>query len=116
MLYVPVIPHRPDPSPRARELADLLGKVLDEYEKYHPSLTAREVRAALEIAARRSRSATLASREAVMAGVALAMAAAGAAVLFARGGGGPGTAPVGIVLAIIVLVAVIVLARRASGG
>lgn len=52
MSYVPiVIPHTPQPpSPRTRELAGILSKVLDEYQKAHPSVTGAEMRAAIRIA------------------------------------------------------------------
>ncbi len=119
MLYVPMIPHHQDPpSPRTRELADLLGKVLEEYEKYHPSVTGREVRAAFAIAARRSRSPASASREIALVGVALAIVIMGVGIWVAAGG--PETLPAvivsAVVLGIIALVAGIVLAWRARGG
>jgi hypothetical protein len=53
MTYVPIVTPpvtQPPPSPRTRELAGLLTKVLEEYSKAHPAVTAAEVRAALRIA------------------------------------------------------------------
>lgn len=53
MTYVPIVvpPTQPSPpSPRVRELAGLLTKVLEEYSKAHPSTTKAEVRAALRLA------------------------------------------------------------------
>ena len=52
MIYVPiVVPTQvPPPSPRTRELAELLDKVLEEYTKAHPATTRAEVRAAIRMA------------------------------------------------------------------
>jgi hypothetical protein len=118
VLYVPVIPHREDPpSPRTRELADLLGRVIQDYEKDHPSVTGREVRAALEIAVRGARSGVMGSRE-VALGVAVAAAVAGVFVWLAGQGGSPAASPiaVAVVMALVAAVAVALLARRARGG
>jgi len=52
MMYVPIVTPTPSqpPSPRTRELAGLLSKVLEEYTKAHPSVTKSEVRAAIRLA------------------------------------------------------------------
>lgn len=50
MTYVPIVVTTPPPSPRTRELAELLGKVLDEYTKAHPAVTKAEIRAAINMA------------------------------------------------------------------
>lgn len=52
MSYIPiVIPVTPNPpSPRTSELAGLLGQVLEEYQKAHPSVTGAEMREAIQIA------------------------------------------------------------------
>jgi len=52
MTYVPIVPPSTTqpPSPRTRELAGLLSKVLEEYTKAHPSTTKAEVRAAIRMA------------------------------------------------------------------
>ena len=52
MSYVPIVPstYAPPPSPRTRELAELLGKVLEEYSNAHPAVTKSEVRAAIRMA------------------------------------------------------------------
>jgi len=52
MSYVPIVTstYVPPPSPRTRELAELLGKVLEEYTKAHPATTTAEVRAAIRLA------------------------------------------------------------------
>jgi hypothetical protein len=51
MAFVPVsAPPTYPPSPRTRELAGLLSKVLEEYTKAHPSVTKAEIRAAIRMA------------------------------------------------------------------
>ncbi len=52
MTYIPVIPQPqvPPPSPRTRELNDLLSKVVDEYTRAHPATTKAEIRAAFHLA------------------------------------------------------------------
>jgi hypothetical protein len=57
MLYVPIIPPATvqPPSPRTRELAELLARVTEEYTKAHPATTEAEVRQALRMAEDRTR-------------------------------------------------------------
>jgi len=52
MTYIPVVPqtHVPPPSPRTRELNDLLSKVVDEYTRANPATTKAEIRAAFRLA------------------------------------------------------------------
>jgi len=52
MTYVPITPAMmvQPPSPRTRELADLLARVMEEYAKAHPTTTNGEVRDALRLA------------------------------------------------------------------
>jgi len=52
MSYVPIIvpTNAPPPSPRTRELANLLGQVLDEYTKANPATTSAEIRDAVRMA------------------------------------------------------------------
>lgn len=52
MTYVPIVTPTPSqpPSPRTRELAGLLSKVLEEYTKAHPAATKAEIRAAIRLA------------------------------------------------------------------
>jgi hypothetical protein len=53
MTYVPIVTPSTTPqppSPRTRELAGLLTKVLEEYQNAHPSVSRSEVRAALRLA------------------------------------------------------------------
>ena len=55
MTYVPiVVPTQAEPSRQTRELADLLGRVVQEYEKAHPTVTGPEVSEALQLAKRAS--------------------------------------------------------------
>lgn len=57
MLFVPITPtpSQQPLSPRTRELSELLGRVIEEYEKHHPSVSASEVRMALRMAGRSSK-------------------------------------------------------------
>lgn len=52
MSYVPIVTstYVPPPSPRTRELAGLLSKVLEEYTKAHPATSKTEIRAAIRMA------------------------------------------------------------------
>ena len=90
MTYVPIVtPVVTDqqPSRRTRELADLLGRVVQEYEKAHPSVTGPEVRQALELARSASTKATGAPAAFVVAlalGVVMAMGLVG--FLYVQGG------------------------------
>jgi hypothetical protein len=53
MTYVPIIPHTPQPpSPRARELADQIARVIATFEDAHPAVTKGEVRQAAQLALR----------------------------------------------------------------
>ena len=51
MSYVPIVTPTPSPpSPRSRELADLLVRVIEAYEEGHPTTTRPEIRAATRLA------------------------------------------------------------------
>ena len=55
MTYIPIVPTPPaPPSRQTQELADLLGRVVQEYEKAHPTVTGPEVSEALQLAKRAS--------------------------------------------------------------
>ncbi len=122
MLYVPFIPpHDKPPSPRVRELTDLLGRVIEEYEKHHPAVTGPEVRAAARMAVERS------SRKGspdlrIALGVAVALVLGGLFVLLAfvllamNQGGMPQTAVpvVAITLVILAVLLAVALARRSG--
>ncbi len=47
--YVPIVVPTP-PSPRARELADLLTRVIEAYEEGHPTTSRAEIREATRLA------------------------------------------------------------------
>lgn len=93
MIYVPIVPTvvapPQPPSPRTRELAGLLGKVLEEYKKAHPSTTQTEIRAAIRLAATSAapggRAAVALALTAVIGGV-VAMMVLG--IFLSQGGGG----------------------------
>ena len=115
MFYVPMVPPQP-PSPRTWELADLLGRVIEEYERHHPSVSGSEVRAALQMAGRSSR--TSGPATALWAGVALAVLVAGiAAFLFARGGllSGGGIPWIAVQVVLVGVVVAAFLVKRAAG-
>lgn len=54
MMYVPIVVPDSQPSRQTQELADLLGRVVQEYEKAHPTVTGPEVSQALQLAKRAS--------------------------------------------------------------
>lgn len=90
MSYVPIVipPTTPQPpSPRTRELAEILGKVLEEYQKAHPSVTGAEMREAIQIA----KSATGGNKSPVAVilslGIALVLMATVLGLVFLRSGG-----------------------------
>lgn len=108
MTYVPiVVPPNQQASPRTRELAGLLGKVLEEYKKTHPAVTDAEVRMALRLASS-SVGSVNAAKIAVLAGVLALMVGVLVVGLFAGGGaegtGGGVEAPATFSMIIAVLV------------
>jgi predicted lipid-binding transport protein (Tim44 family) len=108
MAYIPPVPHSPSspPSPRTRELAALLTKVLEEYRKSHPSTTDAEVRSAVRLAQLASRSGNPAAPLALSLGLGLLVAGLLAGLLFYRsaGGGAPDSwAPVAILIVLVLL-------------
>ena len=90
MSYVPiVVPQQAEPSRQTQELADLLGRVVQEYEKAHPTVTGPEVSQALQLAKRASSKASGNEAMAIkMALVGLLTLMGGLGVFFfmARGG------------------------------
>lgn len=111
-------PHHEPPSPRTRELAGLLGRVIEEYEKHHPSVTGSEVRAAIELAARNSGTATSqhAKAVAVIATIVMAFVAAGLAVRLSDGGGMSESVPIAAVaVGLGVALAAVILVKRLRG-
>jgi hypothetical protein len=112
MLYVPVVPPQP-PSPRTRELADLLTHAIEEYEKYHPGVSGEEVRAALRLAAQASRKAGPDPRPIIVA-AALAAILVGFLVVAVQAGGAEGGAVpyVGVSVAILAVLFMVALLIR----
>jgi len=104
--YVPiVVPQQAEPSRQTRELADLLGRVVQEYEKAHPTVTGPEVSEALQLAKRASTKAagseTMAIKLALVGGVTLM---AGLVLFFAmQRGGGLDIANVQVMVAVVAL-------------
>jgi len=115
VLYVPVIPPQP-PSPRTRELADLLTRAIDEYRKYHPNVSTAEVRAALRMASMRS-SGTIPARVWALTGVSVALVlGVVVAFLVAGAGGMPGNAVPVVAVSVVVFGLVVVLTLLKSRG
>ncbi len=108
MTYVPIVtppPTQPPLSPRTRELAGLLTKVVDEYQQAHPKLSRQEVRAAIRMTALTAARGSGGGPRAVVLSLALGILALGLVVglLFLRGadpGAGEGAVPM-IVVAVI---------------
>lgn len=118
MYFVPVPPPTPV-SPRTRELADLLGRVIEEYEKHHPAVSGAEVREAVRMAARSSRAGGPEAARLVVAALAGVLVLGGvvAWILVDRGGMSEGAAP--MVLVAVILFAVLttlVVLKRLRGG
>ncbi|MHB1191896.1 MAG: hypothetical protein ACYC6F_02525 [Longimicrobiales bacterium] len=116
MLYVPFIPPpATPPSPRTRELAGLLGRVIEEYEKHHPAVTGPEVRAAVRMALETS------SRKGspalgIAVGVAAALVAGGLFALLAANEGQMPQSTVPMVAIAVALFAVLVVVAMVKRG
>lgn len=120
MLYVPVVPHVPHdpPSPRTRELAGLLSRVIEEYEKHHPAVSGREIRAALDLAARESKGAARQEARAVAAVLLGMLVLLGGVGWFASRGGSIDAEAwpmVAVAVAIFGLLIGVVVLKRLSG-
>ena len=102
MLFVPVVPPQP-PSPRTRELADLLTRAIEEYEKYHPNVSGAEVRAALQMASMRSSKGVPARLLAVTGALGAVLLGGVVAFLAANQGSMPegGVPMVGVAIAVV---------------
>lgn len=119
MAYVPMVPHSPSPppSPRTRELAGLLTKVLEEYKKSHPATSDAEIRAAVRLAQLSTRSGNQAQTAILSLGVGLLAAGVAAGIVFFRAGGGGDMEPAFpmIIAAVAIFLALIlVLVKVAS--
>lgn len=118
MTYVPVIPptQATQPSPRTRELAELLAKVLEEYTKAHPQTTGSEVRAAMRLALRSSSPAVSGAPTVVALTLGLLVLGLGLGLFLFRSGGGvdpEGSFPmIAVAVAIVLGVLVLLVIRR----
>jgi hypothetical protein len=111
MTYVPIVPHSPSspPSPRTRDLASLLTKVLEEYRKTHPATTDAEIRAAVRLAQLTSRSGNPAVPLLVSLCLGLLVAGVLGALFFFRSAGGAEFGPEMpmVVMALVVFLAIV---------
>jgi len=110
MTYIPIVPvvtPVPPPSPRTRELAGLLAKVLDEYTKAHPAVTKAEIRAAIRMAQMSGGSNPAVLVGALVAGLGVFGLALG--LFFMRGSGGGLEMPAMpmVVLALVVFLGIV---------
>ena len=120
MSYIPIVPlsDRTKVSPRARELATQIEKVVQDFRRSYPDTRPGDVQEALRVAAGGSDSVPE-SRRVLALTLAGGVAALVGVLFFLResGGGGasglPGDAMLWVVTGVIVLVAVAVMTRRA---
>ncbi len=115
MSYVPVVVPPSPPSPRTRELADLLVRVIEAYEEGHPTTTRIEVREATRLALSKTDPSGLrAPIVAVALGGVMAMLLG--AFVFLKQSGGMADVPVALpavgIVALIVVLAVVAVARQ----
>lgn len=114
MTYVPiVVPPPQPPSPRTRELADLLTRVIVDFEERHPSVTGQEVREATRLAVQASHGSEVAGRLVALALGGLLALGAGAFLFLSEAAGGSASdgvpipvMAVGITVAILAILAV----------
>ena len=119
MSYIPiVIPPvtDPPPSPRSRELAELLNKVVAEYSSAHPAVTRSEIQQAIRMTQMATRGGNRSAVALRMGVVSLLVGVLVLGLVLARDGGGLGTegAMPMAVLAIIILVLMILLVLKST--
>jgi hypothetical protein len=85
ILYVPVVVPPQVPSRQARELSELLDRVIKDYERTHSSVTPKEIREAIMLTQQKSGSMDARRATAVAAGLLAALV--GGVVAFASAGG-----------------------------
>lgn len=116
VFFVPVIPHEHPPSLRTRELADLLGRVIQEYEQHHPAVTGSEVRAAARLAVQRSsRKGGLYQRLAAVGAGLAALLGAFTWVAVNRGSPGGDATPVAAIAVAVLAIAILAVVLRKMG-
>ena len=108
MTYVPIVTPvhvEQPPSPQTRELADLLGRVVQEYEKAHPTITGPEVSEALQLAKRASSKAVDGQKAAMAVAMVLGVVVmvAGIVVYLAAGGSSFTIRDGGVLIAVLAL-------------
>ena len=117
MTYVPVVVPTPPPSPRTRELAGLLTKVLDEYAKAHPAVTKAEIQAAIRMAQTTAGPDHTKVALGLSVGLGLVVLFLGAGLFYFRTAGGDveiGPILPMIIMALIILVGVVAVAFKAQ--
>ena len=113
MTYVPVVvppTNAPPPSPRTRELAGLLTKVLDEYTKAHPAVSKAEIRAAFRMAQMKTGQDSTRTALALSLGLGVMIFVLAIGLFFARAGGAEvltGESSRMVILAAIIFIGVI---------
>jgi len=117
MSYVPiVVPTQQPPSPRTRELADLLARVVVDFEQRHPSMTSQEVRAATRLAAQATHGTGESARVLALVVGGLTALIAGIVLFLSQAAGGPVTGgvdvPIVVVAVLIGIVALVAIALR----
>lgn len=112
MMYVPIVPPistGQPPSPRTRELAALLAKVVQEYRNSHPAVTGAEVREALRLARLTTGGGKATVTFAISLALGLLVAGLMAGLVFFRGRGEVGFEPSisMIILAVVVFLGIV---------
>ena len=113
MAYVPVVvppTNQPPPSPRTRELAGLLTKVLDEYTKAHPAVSKAEIRAAFRMAQMTTGQDSTRTALVLSLGLGVMIFVLALGLFFARAGGGealPDESARMIVLGVIIFLGIL---------
>ncbi len=119
MVFIPTAPNSSfPPSPRTREMANLLTRVLEEYRKSHPATTDAEIRAAVRLAQLASRSGNRGAPALLAVASGLLVAGVLAGFLFNRSAGGVeiGTGSpmiiMGVVFMLLILLILIKVLKR----
>ena len=120
MTYIPVIvPPQEAPSPRTRELADQLARVIVDFEQNHPTVEAGEIRQAAQLAVRASRTAGGVDAATITALVGLVVLVVGVVVYMGITGRFAVDGPFPVLLVNLILIAIVavaaILLRRSRG-
>ena len=120
MLFVPVTPtvtSSPPPSPRVRELAQLLNKVVDEYSAAHPSVSRTEIQQAIRLAQASAPGGSRPAALVVMATLGVLVAGLFLGLFLLADGGNvdfQGIAPIAIAVVILFLGVALMVVKAAS--